>query len=80
MRKLILRWLFGVDDVDEYLNVLIRNRKQIDETIKHIDLHLKTLEEERKNLTIIRKLIKVCENHGIDPDEEIKKVVIDENI
>lgn len=74
MKKLILQWLFGVDNIDDYLEVLIRNRKQIEETFKQIDSHIKTLEEEKENITIIRKLIRVCENHGIDVDEEIKKI------
>lgn len=80
MKKLILQWLFGVDNIDNYLEVLTRNRKQIEETIKQIESHIKTLDEEKEHITIIRKLIRVCENHGIDVDEEIKKVTIDEDI
>jgi hypothetical protein len=74
MKKLILHWLFGVDNIDDYLTVLIKHSKQIEETIKQIESHLKTLDEEKEHITIIRKLIKVCENHGIDVDEEIKNV------
>lgn len=73
MKKLILQWLFGVDNIDDYLEVLTRN-------IKQIESHIKTLDEEKEHITIIRKLIRVCENHGIDVDKEIKKVTIDEEI
>lgn len=74
MRKLILRWLFGTDDVEDYFKLLHRNNKHIQEQIDLIDSHLKTLYEEKENLDIIRKLVKVCENHGIDIDEEIKHI------
>ena len=39
-----------------------------------IDSYLETLNTEKENLDIIRKLIKVCENHGINADEEIKEI------
>lgn len=74
MRKLILRWLFGTDDVEDYFKLLHRDNKHIQEQIDLIDSHLKTLYEEKENLDIIRKLVKVCENHGINADEEIKHI------
>lgn len=74
MKKRILNWLFGTEDVKEYIQLLheVLNCRE-----KHLDAiksHLKTLEEERENIEIIRKLIRICENHGIDVDEEIKHI------
>lgn len=74
MRKLILRWLFGTDDIEHYFKLLNRDNKHLQESIDLIDGHLKTLAEEKENLDIIRKLVKVCENHGINADEEIKEI------
>jgi hypothetical protein len=81
MRKLILMWLFGTDDIEDYLELLRDTRKYTQKCLetskKHLETihqHLDTLKEERENLDVIRKLIKVCENHGIDVDEEIKHV------
>jgi hypothetical protein len=74
MKKLILNWLFGTDNVEEYIDLLHKciehNRTRIDD----INSHLKTLKREEEGLKIIRKLIKICENHGIDADEEIKHI------
>lgn len=74
MKKRILNWLFGTENVERYMELLC---KSIDHHKKCEDLindHLKTLHEERENLDIIRKLIKVCENHGIDVDKEIRDI------
>ena len=63
MRKLILKWLFGIDvkryeellnDHIELLHKCLDTNKKYNEQIQ---FHLKTLEEERENLDIIRKLI-----------------------
>ena len=45
-----------------------------DRYVKELNAHLKTMEENRDNLITIKKLVKVCENHGIDPDKEICKI------
>lgn len=74
MKKRILRWLFGTDNVEHYVDLLDKTIKYNEKYINEIDAHLKTLKEERENLDIIRKLIRVCENHGIDVDEEIKHI------
>lgn len=74
MRKLILRWLFGTDDIDNYCKLLYENREYIKRNIKELDDHIESLESNKKDLIIIRKLIKICENHGIDVDKEIKNI------
>ena len=74
MKKRILNWLFGTDDVKEYIHLLHEVLHCIETHLDEIRSHLKTLEEERKNLDIIRKLIRICENHDIDVDEEIKHI------
>jgi hypothetical protein len=74
-------WLFGTNDIKDYLELLVETREYVQKCLetnkKHVETiheHLDTLKEERENLDVIRKLIKVCENHGIDVDEEIKHV------
>ena len=74
MKKLILNWLFGIDNVDSYIKLMLENIDCREACVNEINHHLKTLHEERENLDIIRKLIKVCENHGIDADKEIKDI------
>ena len=74
MKKLILNWLFGIDNVDSYMKLMLENVDCRQAYIDEMTYHLKTLHEERENLDIIRKLIKVCENHGIDADKEIKDI------
>lgn len=80
MRKLILRWLFGVD-VERYMELLIKYRNlsdiYLDEIRRHcerIEAHIKTLDELEIFLQDMMKLIKICEKHGIDVDKEIKEV------
>ena len=74
MRKLILNWLFGIDNVEKYMSVLSVNINYHDEHIATIKEHLKTLEEAKQLLNIIEKLIVICKNHGINIDEEIKQI------
>lgn len=74
MRKLILRWLFGTDDIEYYFKLLDRDNKRLQEQIDLIDSHLITLDQEKENLDIIRKLVKICENHGINVGKEIKEI------
>ena len=74
MRKLILNWLFGIDNVEVYMDLLSKNINHHKECLHFIDDHIKTLNEEKENLDIIRKLIRICENHGIDVDKEIKQI------
>lgn len=70
-RQLILEWLFGTDDVKSYIKLL---KESIDDKQRAIEL----IEEHRESLKTILKLIKICENHGIDVDEEIQHVELDD--
>ena len=74
MRKFILYWLFGTDDIKDYMDLLGRGMEHTEEELRLIDEHLKTLEREKRVLVDLGKLIKICRNHGIDVDEEIKKI------
>lgn len=74
MKTRILNWLFGTEDVKEYIQLLDEVLNCREKHLDEIKSHLKTLEEERENIDIIRKLIRICENHNIDVDEEIKHI------
>ena len=84
-RKLILEWLFGTDDVDRYMQLLRENMNHCEDGIKHanecielIEDHKRTLKREKWFIDTTVKLLKICENHGIDVDEEIKRIQLDE--
>ena len=74
MRRLILKWLFGTDNVQAYMKLLADNMKHHEECCDLIAKHIKTLESQKEDLDNVRKLIKICENHGINVDEEIKYI------
>lgn len=74
MKKLILNWLFGTDNVKRYMELLDENIDRCQRYEDEIADHLETLREEKENLNTILKLIKICENHGIDVDEELKQI------
>ena len=81
MKKLILNWLFGTDNVARYIGLLQENLNHKHEFLELtkeckdlIDEHLDTLYEAQMVLGILNKLIQICKNHGIDIDEEIKKI------
>ena len=74
MRKLILRWLFGTDNIDEYTELLGRVINELESHQKTIYKNLEDLEEHRETLDTVRKLIVICKNHGIDVDKEIKNI------
>lgn len=81
MRKIFLKWLFGVNDVEKYMKLWDKyedlSDKYVVEIKQHrdrIEAHLKTLDEFINILNDMRKLIKICEDHGIDVDKEIKEV------
>lgn len=81
MRERILRWLFGTSDIESYFDLLVKNRDNFHEQMRLIDDHLKTLERSKENIETILKLIKICENHGIDVDEEINHIqLLDEEV
>ena len=73
MKKLILNWLFGTDNVDIYMEILEKyvdcNRRYLNA----IDDHIKTLKRDKEHIEAILRLIKICENHGIDIDKELKQ-------
>ena len=74
MKKLILNWLFGIDDTKSYMELLKENMGYCDRCVELLDDHKKTLEDAKWALNNLRKLIRICENHGIDVDEEIKHI------
>jgi hypothetical protein len=81
IKKLILNWLFGTDNVDSYMELLHENidyHKKYYELTERcaelIDDHIKTLDKEKEMISILRKLVQVCENHGIDAYEEVKNI------
>lgn len=78
MRERILKWLFGTHNIDDYFDLLVKNRDNFAKQMKLIDDHLKTLERSKENVETVLKLIKICENHGIDVDEEIKHIQLNE--
>lgn len=79
MRERILRWLFGTDDIEYYRDLLIKNYENTQEQMRLLSDHLKTLARAKENIETILKLIKICENHGIDVDEEIKYIQLNDN-
>lgn len=74
MRRRILKWLFGVDDVKTYIELLNDSMKYNEKCLELIDDHLLTLDKYKDELQITRKLIVICKNHKIDIDEEIKHI------
>ena len=74
MRKLILKWLFGTDKVDEYFDLLCKFRDEIEEHRDEMKDHVKTIEGHIDTIKSTKKLIQICKNHGIDIDEEIKRI------
>lgn len=74
LKKKILRWLFGTDNVKRYVELLNETMNHTQESLGYINDHLETLKEARENLEDTRKLIQICKNHGIDIDEEIKHI------
>lgn len=78
MRERILKWLFGTYNIDDYFDLLVKNRDNSAKQMQLIDDHLKTLERSKENIETVLKLIKICENHGIDVDEEIKHIQLNE--
>ena len=74
MRKLILNWLFGTDNVKKYMQVLDDSIDRCQRYEDEIADHLKTLGEVKEHIGTILKLIKICENHGVNVDEELKHI------
>lgn len=74
MRNRILKWLFGTDNIETYMRVLEISIDTTEKYQKSLDAHLETLNNEREDIALARKLLIICENHGIDVDKEIKEV------
>ena len=74
MRKLILNWLFGTDDIQDHLELLRESRGYCQKLIDETNEHIETIKRAKENINTILKLIKICENHGIDVDKEIKEI------
>ena len=74
MKKKILEWLFGVDNVKSYMELLYENKDHTNECLRLVDDHLLTLDRYKDDLQTIRKLIVICEKHGINVDEEFKLI------
>ena len=85
MRKRILMWLFGTDDIEPYISLLRKNIDLLDDSIHHdsecielIEAHKETLETGAWFIKLAKDLIKICEKHGIDIDEEIRLIRTEE--
>ena len=78
LRKRILWWLFGTDDIDQYMYILRDSKRYVEEHLKTLHEYVKEIEDHKESLHIILKLIKICENHGIDVDEEIKHIALED--
>ena len=74
MKKLILNWLFGTDNVQSYMDVLSDCMDIRQKHIDAIDAHIKSLEKGMDDIETVRKLIRICKNHGIDVDEEFAQI------
>ena len=85
MKKLILQWLFGVDEIDSYMELLRQNRDHLTNALEHTNECLALIREHRETIDraewfikLANDLIKVCEKHGINIDEEIRLIHLEE--
>lgn len=78
MRKIILNWLFGTDNIEDYMNLLRMGVLHDKECLELIHEHQETIKTALWAINTIKKLTKICENHGIDVDEEIQHIELDE--
>lgn len=74
VRKKILIWLFGTDDIDKYTTALTNYCDEVKQHRNTLENYIKTMDDNLKDLSTMRKLIKICENHEIDIDKEIKNI------
>lgn len=70
MKRLILNWLFGTDNVKDYMKLL-------EDYINSIEMNIELLHEGQFYINLVKKLLIVCSNHEIDINEEIKHVKLD---
>jgi hypothetical protein len=59
---------------DKYEDLSDKYVVEIKQHRDRIAAHIKTLDEFTNILNDMKKLIKICEDHGIDVDKEIKEV------
>ena len=71
MRKLILKWLFGTDDVEKYYDSLCNHEKTLNEHIELINEHIELLNDSVKYLEMLKKLSQLCAEKGVNVDEEM---------
>jgi hypothetical protein len=77
MKKLknkILNWLFGTDNVKNYMELLGESIEHHKECIRLLDDHKETLDRSKEYIDDILKLIKICKKYGIDVDKEMKQI------
>ena len=74
IRKRLLNWLLGTDNVQKYTQLLDMAMSLSNERINLVNDHINTLNREKDTLETMKKMIKVYENHGINIDKEIKEV------
>lgn len=74
LRSKILNWLFGTDDIFYYKKLLEMNIENRGEYCNLIEDYIKELDQHKEDLNTMRKLLRVCDNHEIDVDEEIKHI------
>lgn len=79
MRERILWWLFGTTDIDSYMELLRKRQDHLNENLKLLDEHGKTIDRATWAINTIEKLMKICEKHGINVDEEIKLIEMEGN-
>ena len=71
MKKWILNWLFGTDNVKSYMKLLLEGMDSCKESKYLIDSHLETLRQSKEMTDIALKLIEICKKYGIDVDKEM---------
>ena len=72
LREIILRWLFGTDNIEKYIELLCKSQEELDRHLSTINSHLETLKESKRILKLLEQTIEVCKEHGIDIEEEIE--------
>lgn len=78
MRERILMWLFGTDDIKSYFELLVTAKRYCEEHLVTLRDLVKEIERHKESLNLMMKLIKICENHGIDVDEELNYVALED--
>jgi hypothetical protein len=74
-----LKWLFGTDDIEDYFDLLVNAKNYCGRLLKELNDHMETLKRGKEDLELLRKVLRVCENHGIDIDKEVKQIELYDN-